>query len=177
MADETHPDEQALDAQALKARITEILDRNAVMAVATVRPDGWPQATMVGYAHDGLTLYFVVARRSQKFANIQRDPRVSIAIGRLGPGELCPDRILGLSMAAQVSEVTDPDEIERLNALAARTRPQQAVFAPREVSAAVLRAMPTVVSIVDLSVGAGQPDLVYVTREEAVRRAPPDAEG
>jgi len=51
------------------------------MTIATLRPDGWPQATMVGYVNDGFLLYCFVARSTQKFANIQRDPRVSIAIG------------------------------------------------------------------------------------------------
>ena len=156
----------------LKAKIIALLDENRVMTVATVRPDGWPQATMVGYAHDDLTLYFVVARTSQKLANIERDPRISIALGRLSIeiGQAGHDGIRGLSMAARVSEVTDPDEIERLNALVARQYPEQAVFAPREVSAAVMRATPTVISVIDLSMGPGQPELVYVARETTVHR-------
>jgi hypothetical protein len=31
-----------------------ILDQNRVMAIATVGPDGWPQATMVSYANEGI---------------------------------------------------------------------------------------------------------------------------
>ena len=27
------------------------------MTIATLRPDGWPQATTVGYVSEGLTLY------------------------------------------------------------------------------------------------------------------------
>lgn len=157
----------------LKARVIELLDENRIMTVATIRPDGWPQATMVGYAHDDLMLYFVVARSSQKFANIRLDPRVSIAIGRLsiGIGEAHHDRILGLSMAARVSEVTDASEIEHVNLLAARQCPEQPVFAPREVSAAVLRATPAVISLIDLSMGPGEPQLLEVAREMSVHRA------
>jgi hypothetical protein len=162
----------------LKAKIVELLDENRTMTVATVRPDGWPQATMVGYAHDDLTLYFVVARTSQKFANIKRDPRVSIAIGRLSIaiGEAHHDRIIGLSMAARVAEVTDLAEVECVNRLAARQSPEQAVFAPREVSVAVMRATPTVISVIDLAMGPGQPDLVHVTSETTVYRANGGAE-
>jgi hypothetical protein len=29
------------------------------------RPDGWPQATIVGYVNDGLTLYFLCSPQSQ----------------------------------------------------------------------------------------------------------------
>src|SRR6185369_13282656 len=111
----------------LKAKVLELLDAHRIMAVATLRPDGWPQATMVGYIHDDLTLYFAVARTSQKFANIERDHRVSIAIGRDGP-----NTISGLSMAARAFEVTDFAEIERLNRLLHQRYPEQTVFAPRE---------------------------------------------
>ena len=65
----------------LKALILRLLHEHRVMTMATLRPDGWPQATMVGYVNDGFFLYCFVARSTQKFANIQRDPRVSIAIG------------------------------------------------------------------------------------------------
>ena len=60
-----------------------VLDRYRVMTVATLRPDGWPQATMVGYANQGLRLFFVVSRRSQKLSNVSRDERVSIAIAEI----------------------------------------------------------------------------------------------
>jgi len=58
----------------------EILDAHRIMSIATVRPDGWPQNTVVGYANDGLLLYFMISRASQKFANIQKDERVAIAV-------------------------------------------------------------------------------------------------
>jgi hypothetical protein len=42
-----------------KRKVVELLDRHRIMTVATNRHDGWPQATTVGYANDGLTLYFL----------------------------------------------------------------------------------------------------------------------
>lgn len=93
--------------------------------------NGWPQATMVGYVHDDLTLYFAVARSSQKLSNIWHDPRASIAIGHD-----TPQRIRGLSMAARVAEVTDLEQIARRNAILHARYPEQSVFAPREASAA-----------------------------------------
>jgi nitroimidazol reductase NimA-like FMN-containing flavoprotein (pyridoxamine 5'-phosphate oxidase superfamily) len=152
----------------LKTEVLTLLDENRIMSLATVRSDGWPQATMVGYVHDGLTLYFAVARTSQKLSNIQRDPRVSIAIGHD-----TPDRIRGLSMAARVVEVTDQEEISRLNGLLAARYPEQATFSPREASAAVLKAVPRLVSIVNLAKGPGQPQLVTVESETIVRAATP----
>ena len=50
----------------LKNKVLRLLDEHQFMAVATLRGDGWPQATMVGYVHDDLTLYFAVALASQK---------------------------------------------------------------------------------------------------------------
>lgn len=84
------------------------------MAIATIRPDGWPQTTMVGFVHDDLTLYFAVSRQSQKLANLERDPRASIAIGHPHPGDTA---IRGLSMAVRATKVEEPYEIERLNGL------------------------------------------------------------
>ena len=57
-----------------------ILNANRIMAISTVRPDGWPQTTVVGYANSGFDIYFLILRRSQKYANIRRDDRVSIAV-------------------------------------------------------------------------------------------------
>lgn len=150
------PHPQATDADS-KATILAILAEHRVMTLATARPDGWPQATMVGYVADDLTLYCSVARSSQKWTNIEHDPRVSIAIGHD-----TPDRIRGLSMAGRALEVTDVDEVRRLNALIARRYPEQAVFAPRAASSVVLRVTPKIISVIDLAKGAGAPELMEV---------------
>src|SRR3974390_3351997 len=90
----------------VKDTILRLLKEHRVMTVATNRPDGWPQATMVGYVNDGFLLYCFVARNAQKYANILRDPRVSIAIGSDAPQ---PRDIKGLSLAATASPVADRD--------------------------------------------------------------------
>ena len=91
----------------MEEKAIEILEQNRVMVLATVRPDGWPQTTFVGYANDGADLYFVIFRGSQKFANIAAEPRVSIAIG----GEP-PDMRLARAFyaGARASEIKDPRE-------------------------------------------------------------------
>jgi nitroimidazol reductase NimA-like FMN-containing flavoprotein (pyridoxamine 5'-phosphate oxidase superfamily) len=48
--------------------------------MATNRPDGWPQATTVGYVKDGLTLYFLCSPQSQEAQNLARDGRSSLTI-------------------------------------------------------------------------------------------------
>jgi hypothetical protein len=40
----------------IKRKILALLDQHRIMTVATLRPDGWPQATTVGYVNEGLTL-------------------------------------------------------------------------------------------------------------------------
>jgi len=150
----------------LKATILEILAANRTMSVATIRPDGWPQVTIVGFVHDDLTLYFAVARDSQKLANIGHDPRISIAIGAHRPDG---GDIRGLSMAALASEITAAPEVARLNALIAHRYPEQAVFAPRGVSIAVMRASPEIISVVDPVAGLTHPALLQVGHETSLR--------
>jgi nitroimidazol reductase NimA-like FMN-containing flavoprotein (pyridoxamine 5'-phosphate oxidase superfamily) len=57
----------------MKEKAVSILDANRLMGLSTVRPDGWPQTTLVSYANDGILIYFVVSRQSQKFQNIAQD--------------------------------------------------------------------------------------------------------
>jgi len=52
----------------IRTKILNLLDQHRVMTIATLRPDGWPQATTVAYANEGLTLYFVCVPDSQKAA-------------------------------------------------------------------------------------------------------------
>jgi general stress protein 26 len=146
----------------IENRILQILAENRIMAVATLRADGWPQATMVGYLHDGLTLYFAIARSSQKLANMLRDPRISLAIGRHAPegGDL-----RGLSMAATAAEVTDADAVRRLNTMILERYPEQAIFSPRGASIAVIKASPVVISVIDPASGLDQPILLRVDPE------------
>lgn len=43
----------------IRQKILTLLDQHRIMTIATLRPDGWPQATTVGYANDDPTLYFL----------------------------------------------------------------------------------------------------------------------
>src|SRR5689334_16606439 len=96
----------------------EILDSHRTMAISTLRPDGWPQTTIVGYANEGLTLYFLIFRSSQKLGNIRRDNRISIAVGG-EPRNL--DQLTAVYAAAHAIEMKDPDQRERAwNLLQAR---------------------------------------------------------
>jgi hypothetical protein len=59
--------------EAIKRKILTLLEQHRIMTIATLRPDGWPQATTVGYANDGLTLNFLCGPDSQKAANLARE--------------------------------------------------------------------------------------------------------
>jgi nitroimidazol reductase NimA-like FMN-containing flavoprotein (pyridoxamine 5'-phosphate oxidase superfamily) len=74
------------------------------MTIATVRPDGWPQTTMVGYANEGWRIYFLIYRSSQKFENISKDNRVSVSVGH-EPGSLSD--IKAVYAGCNAEEVTD----------------------------------------------------------------------
>ena len=92
-----------------KRQIVDLLNEHRIMTIATNRDDGWPQATVVAYVNDGVVIYCLISRDSQKYANIMRDPRVALAIARDYPQPL---QIKGLSIAATAAVVTDPGEID-----------------------------------------------------------------
>src|SRR4051794_22484134 len=102
----------------MKDKAVGILDQNRIMAISTVRPDGWPQCTLVGYANEDILIYFIVSRQSQKLANIQKDDRVSLVVGRDFHD---PSTIKALSIAAHASEISDAKQRQRaLNMLLQR---------------------------------------------------------
>jgi len=147
-----------------KRRIIDLLGEHRIMTIATNRPDGWPQATVVGYTNHELVIYAVVGRTGQKFANIMRDPRVSIAIAKDYPEPLL---IKGLSMAARAAAVADPTEIDRATQLLFERYPEYQTFMaalrPNVSDMVFLRIVPEVVSILDYSKGFGHADLVSVS--------------
>ena len=147
--------------RAFKRQIIDLLDHHRIMTIATNRSDGWPQATVVGYANDDLIIYCLVGRDSQKFANIRRDPRVSLAIANDYPQPL---QIKGLSIAGRVVEASDQGEIDHVAEILLRRYPEYKIM-PRPNPAAVpmLRITPEFVSILDYSKGFGHTDLVRVT--------------
>jgi nitroimidazol reductase NimA-like FMN-containing flavoprotein (pyridoxamine 5'-phosphate oxidase superfamily) len=144
----------------MEQKAVDILEQNRLMALATVRADGWPQNTMVGYANDGLLLYFVISRQSQKFGNIQNDDRVSLVIGRDFHD---PSTIKALSIAAHASEVTDPGQRDdAVSRLLERHAGLRRLARPDFAHSAVMRAYPAIVTILDYSKGFGHADVLTV---------------
>lgn len=138
------PDPTPIHARAVEA-VVGLLGRERLMSVALNRPDGWPQVTTVGYLNEGLNLYFIVARDSQKFLNAQRDPRASVAI-RAESGS--QGDAVGVSMSGRVKEVLDPSTIKRLNDQVIARYPDVHVYCPGGDAVAVLHFAPEIVSCV-----------------------------
>ena len=145
---------------AIKNQILALLDQHRIMTIATLRPDGWPQATTVGYVNEGLTLYFLCGLDSQKAANLARDDRVSLAIDHDTPDLMA---ITGLSMAARAEAVVDRDEASRILGLFPLKYPENIAVpipTPTPEDVKIFRVTPTVISVLDYSKGFGHTELV-----------------
>jgi len=130
-----------------------ILDANRIMSIATLRSDGWPQNTIVGYANVGFRLYFLIYRTSQKFENISRDNRVSIAVGH-EPAEL--SKVKAVYAGCKAREVTDLGERSRAWMLLAQRHPNLTDLAPPQLDeVATMVAECSHVSVLDYSLGLG----------------------
>jgi PPOX class probable F420-dependent enzyme len=146
--------------ETLKKKILSLLDGHHTMRIATIRPDGWPQVTTVGYANEGFSIYFLCGPDSQKAANLARDNRVSLAIDDDTPQVM---EITGLSIAARAEVVHDTAEAARVMGLLFARYPEQKSMpgplpAPKDVC--IVRLKPTVISLLDYAKGFGHTDLV-----------------
>ncbi len=144
----------------LRSKILALLDQHRIMTVATLRPDGWPQATTVGYVNEGLTLYFLCGIDSQKAGNIARDNRISLTIDHDTEDLMA---ITGLSMAAHAHAVTDRAEAEKVLCmlpLKYSDAPPLPMKMPSPDEVRIFRVTPVVISILDYSKGFGHTDLV-----------------
>ena len=129
--------------------IVRLLAHQRLMSIGVNRPDGWPQVTTVGYINDGLNLYFVTSRESQKLANLQADSRVSVSIH----SDTEVGGAVGVSMAARAVEVRDPAEVERLNRLMFARWPMVSVYCPATSSIAIVQLKPELICAISASAG------------------------
>jgi len=58
----------------------DLLARPLFAHLATVRPDGAPQSSVMWYDWDGSRIRMTHTKTRQKFRNIQREPRVALSI-------------------------------------------------------------------------------------------------
>ncbi|WP_404710427.1 pyridoxamine 5'-phosphate oxidase family protein [Sphingomonas sp. MMS24-J13] len=141
-----------------RSKIVHLLDTHRIMTLATLRPDGWPQATTVGYVNEGLSIFFLCGADSQKAANLSRDDRVSLTINDDTSQIMA---IMGLSMAAHAHPVIVPGEVTKFLHLLAQRYPEQPAMPalPDPQAVRVFRVIPTLISVLDYTKGFGHTDL------------------
>lgn len=141
-----------------RKQILSIMDGVDDMTIATVREDGFPQATTVSYVNDGLTIYFGTGAHAQKAHNIARCDKVSLTINAPYASW---DEIEGVSIGGRASKVTDTEEQNRVGQLMFSKFPQIAQYAanPPDTELVIFRVDPVVISLLDYSKGFGHADL------------------
>jgi nitroimidazol reductase NimA-like FMN-containing flavoprotein (pyridoxamine 5'-phosphate oxidase superfamily) len=141
--------------------VLHVLDTAQDLTLATIRPDGYPQATTVSFAHENMLLYVGIGRGSQKAENIRRNGKVSLTIN-------LPyhdwRQIRGLSMSALAELVDDEDEAARARAVLERRFPAVSEWGGPDMGheVAFVRIRPQMVSLIDYSKGFGHTELVSV---------------
>jgi len=143
---------------ALREEILSVLKGASDMTIATIRPDGYPQATTVSYVSDGLTMYFGCAAESQKAQNIAYNNKVSLTVTL---PYFSWEGIRGLSMGGMAKSVTDMNEINRVSELMLRKFPQILQYAlAGKKGLYLVRITPEVICVLDYRKGFGHTDLV-----------------
>ena len=119
------------------AATRRILDGKNFATVATVNPDGGPQASVVWFRRDGDSVLFSITSDKQKARNLARDPRVAVTVFDLenpydsveirGHAELVEDA--GKELPKQLShrylDEDPPPEPEDVVRLVARVIPEK----------------------------------------------------
>jgi general stress protein 26 len=145
--------------QSDKDFVLQVIDSANDMTLATVREDGYPQATTVSFAHDGLDLYVGVGKDSQKANNIRHNNKVSLAINL--PYKDWRE-IKGLSMSGLAEIVDGKEGVDTAKACLLKRFPQIAqwteAFTAEDVE--FVRIRPQVISVLDYSKGFGHTELV-----------------
>lgn len=144
--------------EALKAKILGVLQSQHLMTLATIRPDGYPQATIVNYIHDDLTLYFATDAASQKAGNIKLNNKVSVAIASETENFY---KLRAVSMSGTAARVGETQTAQHLSLRLFRTLPQSKRFVPEDPKQlAVYAIAPVAIALVDYASGFGKTYLV-----------------
>ena len=144
--------------EALRSKILEVLQRQHLMALATIRPDGYPQSTTVNYIHDDLIVYFATATTSQKAGNLKINNKVSVSIVDQGQDFY---KLRGLSMSGTAARVDEKQRAEEFVSRLYGRFPQSRRFVPEDPKElAVYEIRPVAIALVDYASGFGTTHLV-----------------
>ena len=134
------------------------------MTLATVRADGFPQATAVTFINEGLDICFASREHSQKATNLARNGKVSAAITL--PFSTWHD-IKALSMGGVVRRLDDESEVARLSRLLLEKSPESAEFAGYAIAGVAFYLMrPKIITLLDYSRGIGHSITLEVGTED-----------
>jgi len=141
--------------------VLDIIDYGKDLTLATVRPDGYPQATIVSYANDGMTIYVGVGKNSQKASNIRRNNKVSLTINADYQDW---NHIKGISMGGVAEILDDAGQIKHAVGCMTKRFPQllQWVGDTAHDDVAFLKIQPQVISVLDYQKGFGHTELVVL---------------
>jgi nitroimidazol reductase NimA-like FMN-containing flavoprotein (pyridoxamine 5'-phosphate oxidase superfamily) len=157
------PDRQAqfLD-PATRSFVEHLLMQQRDLTLATVRPDGYPQANTVSYASEGLALYFATGRYSQKVRNLERSSKASVTVDAPYT-EWAHLRGVSMGGHAMVLEADDAQSNHAFDLLAQKFPGLARLPRPGQAAAiAFVRFVPEVISVLDYSQGFGHTELVDV---------------
>ena len=144
--------------EALRSKILDVLRRHHTMTLATIRPDGFPQATTVNYIHDDFVLYFATDATSQKAGNIKLNNKVSVAIASETQDF---EKLRGLSMSGIATRVNEEQRADELALRLFQALPQSRRYVPEdETKLAVYAIEPVAIALVDYASGFGTTYLV-----------------
>jgi nitroimidazol reductase NimA-like FMN-containing flavoprotein (pyridoxamine 5'-phosphate oxidase superfamily) len=128
------------------------------MTLATIRPDGFPQATIVYYVNSGLNLHFATDPSSQKAGNIHLNNKVSVAIASQTQNAY---KLRALSLSGTAERIADPRLAHDLLMSLFEAIPQAKRFSPMDAKQlAVYSIKPVAISLVDYAAGYGKTVLV-----------------
>lgn len=146
--------------------IVAILREGKDLTIATLMPDGAPQATTVSYASDGTAVYFGCGAASRKAQNLAADPRVAATVNLPYQDWM---QIRGLSFSGRAERLTGPDDISHASLLFLEKFPEVAQYAaPADASGApadivFFRIRLEMVSILDYRQGFGHTEMVRMS--------------
>lgn len=147
---------------AMHTQILGLLAASNTLTLATLRDDGWPQATTVAYANSGLTLFIATGSDAQKVHNIRHCPKVSLTINA---DTLDWSKLQGLSMAAHALVIDSASEHQQAARLIKKKFASLAEVGDpeHETGWALLRIEPTIVSLIDYTKGFGHTLLIPIS--------------
>ena len=154
-----------MDAE-LRNFVQSLLAAERDLTLATLRPDGYPQANTVSYASEGLCVYFGTGRNSQKAKNLEHCRKASISVD--APyAEWGAIRGVSMGGTATLLPAESTESLHAMEALRRKFPEVDDIAPPPEADSIVfVKFVPNVISVLDYSRGFGHADLVHVEAAE-----------